>query len=177
MKYIFLDIDGVLNSDVYTASQKYIAECEALGLSPTGNDVLNKAHYLHLDMDAMQLLNSFVEKSKAKVIISSTWRKRYSLVELRSMFEKRGATFEIAGVTPAKMSWRPRGYDIRSFFNELNGVTPDAFVIIDDVDEFSLYPNNFVQTSESVGLTQENVEKAWKILGVDSSTSVQIENL
>lgn len=172
MKYIFLDIDGVLNSDLYMSSATYLAEVTALGLEPKGTEVVNKAHHLHLDPAAIKLLNSLVEKSGAKVIISSTWRKKYSLSELRTMLQGRGATFEIHGVTPAKMSWRPRGLDISAFLynaNKTDGV-PEAFVILDDVDEFSKFQDQFVQTSENTGLTQKEVGRALKILGVEDGS-------
>lgn len=172
IKFIFLDIDGVLNSDIYMSSDEYFAECNSLGIDPVGRNVIDKAHYLHIDPSAVKLVNILVERSGAKVILSSTWRCKYSLTELNIMFQKRGATFQIDGVTPAKMSWRPRGHDIRSFFNEFykKSITPEAFVIIDDIDEFSLYPSHLVQTSEETGLTQEDVTKALKILKVEDET-------
>jgi len=121
MKYIFLDIDGVLNSDIYMASSGYLAECAALGLKNVGYDVISKAHHLHLDPTAIKIFNSLVEKSGAKVILSSTWRKKYSIDEMNAMLKGRGATFEISGVTPAKMSWRPRGLDVAAFLYEKRG--------------------------------------------------------
>lgn len=172
MKYIFLDIDGVLNSDLYMTSARYLAEVTVLGLNPVGMEVMNNAHHLHLDPTAIKLFNSLVEKSSAKVILSSSWRKKYSRAEMNAMLKGRGATFELSGVTPAKMSWRPRGLDIAAFLYEAKRTDgePEAFVILDDVDEFSKFQAHFVQTSEQVGLTQEHVERALKILGVEDGS-------
>lgn len=172
MKYIFLDVDGVLNSDIYMSSDQYFAECESLEIIPEGRQVMEKAHHLHIDPAAMKLLNVLVERSEAKVILSSTWRIKYSLVEMNMMFQKRGATFQIADVTPAKMSYRPRGHDVSEYLSSMkrNGEVPEAFVILDDIDAFSNLKNHFVQTSEDEGLTQEDVAQALKILGIEDGT-------
>lgn len=169
IKFLFLDIDGVLNCDNYMLSDEYLAECRSLGITPIGREVMNKAHYLHIDPSAVKLINTLVERSGAKVILSSTWRKMYSLAEMNIMFQKRGATFQIVDVTPAKMSWRPRGLDVAAFLShqKQNGIVPAAFVILDDIDEFSRLKDHFIQTSEEKGLTQEDVAKALNILGVD----------
>lgn len=171
MKYIFLDIDGVLNSNIYMSSKEYFDECRSLGIIPEGNNVMMNAHHLHINPSAMKLLNVLVERSEAKVILSSTWRLKYSLAEMNIMFQKRGATFEITGATPAKMSWRPRGMDVAEYLSSLkkDGEVPEAFVILDDIDEFSRLKAHFVQTSDDTGLTQENVDQALNILG--SSTT------
>lgn len=171
MKLLFLDIDGVLNCDIYMSSDEYLAECKSLGIVPEGREVMDKAHYLHIDPAAMKLLNVLVERSETKVILSSTWRLRYSLEEMRAMFKKRGATFQIEGVTPAKMSWRPRGMDVAEYLSSIkkNGEVPEAFVILDDIDEFSKLKDHFVQTSEEEGLTQEDVGRALKILGIEDN--------
>lgn len=169
MKILFLDIDGVLNSEAYILSKEYIAECKSLGIVPEGREVMDKAHHLHIDHAAVKLVNILVERSGAKVVLSSTWRLKYSLAELNLMFQKRGATFQIDDVTPAKMSWRPRGMDVAEYLSSLkrDGVTPEAFVILDDIDEFSRLKDYFVQTSDDTGLTQENVDQALKILGIE----------
>jgi hypothetical protein len=170
MKFLFLDIDGVLNSDVYMASSEYLDECKAIGVDPVGFEVVSKAHFLHIDPAAVKLVNSLVDKSGVKVILSSTWRTRYSIVEMNAMLAGRGATFKIEAVTPAKMSRRPREHDIAAFLTNTKsqGITPEAFVIIDDINEFSKYTKQFVQTTEANGITQENVDQALNILGVES---------
>lgn len=169
MKLLFLDIDGVLNSNVYMSSDEYLTECNSLGVTPIGREVMDKAHHLHIDPSAIQILNVLVERSEVKVILSSTWRLKYSLEEMNLMFQKRGATFQITGVTPARMSWRPRGMDIAEYLSSLrkDGEVPEAFVILDDIDEFSLWKPYFVHISDDTGLTQEDVVSAFKILGVD----------
>lgn len=169
MKFCFLDFDGVLNSDAYVLSDAFRAECKSVGITTNGYEVMEKAHYLHIDPAAVKLLNTLVEKSKAKVVISSNWRNKYSLFKLNAMLELRGATFKAIDVTPRKFSWRAREHDIIQYFSELDRQpkhTLHDFVILDDINEFSKLLDNFVEVSDKVGLTQENVDQALKILGV-----------
>jgi hypothetical protein len=170
MKIIFLDIDGVLNSDVYMASDEYYNACKEAGVvNHRSYEVVTKAHHLHIDPAGVLLVNQLVEKSGAKVVLSSTWRIRYSLEEMNAMLKGRGATFEVTDKTPCKMSWRPRGSEIREYLEDLKeeeSIVPEAFVILDDTDEFPKYRNEFVFTPEAIGITQAHVDQALKILGV-----------
>lgn len=164
MKIIFLDIDNVLNSDDYMATPEYQAETAPY---KSGWEILNKAHHTHLDPKAVQLMNRLVDETGAKVVLSSTWRIRYSLEEMNAMLKSRGATFEVSDKTPAKMSSRHRGYEVAEYLEdlkELEGIEPEAFVILDDLDQFPQYRQQFIMTLEKNGLTQEHVDKAIKIL-------------
>lgn len=171
MKILFLDIDGVLNSDVYMASDEYFTACKDAGIKDHRSyEVVTKAHHLHIDPAAVKILNDLIAKSGVKVVLSSTWRIRYSLEEMNEMLKSRGATFEVTDKTPAKMSYRQRQGDIREYLEDLKdeeGIIPEAFVILDDMQEFPNYKANFVYTPEKTGLTQEHVDQALKILGVE----------
>ena len=170
MKILFLDIDGVLNSDVYMASDEYYNACKDAGIkNHRSYEVVTKAHHLHIDPAGVKLLNDLIAKSGVKVVLSSTWRIRYSLEEMNAMLQGRGATFEVTDATPVKMSWRPRGSEVAEYLRDLEeeeGIVPEAFVILDDRDEFPKQQDHFVHTPEATGITQEHVDKALKILGV-----------
>ena len=174
MKILFLDIDGVLNSDVYMASDEYYNACKDAGIkNHKSYEVVTKAHHLHIDPAGVKLLNDLIAKSGVKVVLSSTWRIRYSLEEMNEMLKGRGATFEVTDKTPAKMSYRQRQGDIREYLQDLKdeeGIEPEAFVILDDMEEFPAMQDHFVHTPEETGITQEHVEKALKILGVEDGT-------
>ena len=172
MKIIFLDIDGVLNSDVYMASDEYFNSCKDAGIKDHRSyEVVTKAHHLHLDPSAVKLLNSLVEKTEAKVVLSSTWRLIYSLEDLNAMLTRRGATFEVTDKTPSKMSFRLREFDVQEYLSDLKhykGVVPESFVILDDLPQFPELVKHFVHISEKTGLTQEYVDRAIKILSLCS---------
>lgn len=169
MKIIFLDIDGVLNSDVYMATDAYIQATKDAGCAdPFGYDVVLKAHHLHIDPQAVALLNQLIEKSGAEVVLSSTWRLRYSLDEMNEMLTMRGATFKVLNQTPPprRMSRTWRGEEIKEYLLDLKRAKKDveSFVILDDRDEFPTYKKNFVFTPERTGFIQEHLDRALKIL-------------
>ncbi len=80
MKIIFLDIDGVLNSDNWLQSEA----------SKTGSYPENK-----FDPNAVRLLNKMVQQTNAKLVLTSTWRLQYSLKEMQILFQKVGIQGEL----------------------------------------------------------------------------------
>jgi len=91
---LFLDIDGVLNS------QRWLA----------GRDELEATHLLHreekdLDPEACALLQEICDQSKCMIVISSTWRILHSLDQLRAILKARGVNAPIIGKTP-ELDWR-----------------------------------------------------------------------
>ena len=164
MKYIFLDFDGVLNSDKYFSSVKYKTETE--GIDDAKIMLIN--HWMHLDHDAIALMNQLVEQSGAQVIISSTWRLHYSIDELNKMLTDRGATFKAVDRTPRgetkKMSQRVlRENEIQEFLNSLSE-PPESFVIIDDMLSMGHLNSNFIKTSFRNGFCKEHIISALRIL-------------
>lgn len=166
MKYIFLDIDGVLNSEDYGRSEFYLIS--TAGLSDA--EIMLTYHHHHLDPKAIQILNDLVKRSGAEVVLSSTWRGRYSPEEMTAMLKDRGGDFEIKEATPklfGKISARiPRGKEIEHFLKLLEK-QPESFVILDDHDDMLHLMPHLVLTDMEHGLTTDDVEKALKILNGD----------
>ena len=165
MKIIFLDIDGVLNSDVYCESELY--KQATVGMSDA--KIMLVAHHLHLDPDALALLNDLVTRSGAVVVMSSTWRIKYSPEEVTEMMKGRGSNFTVTASTPnlqRRMSeYFSRGHEISAYLNSLKE-KPESFVILDDRDDMGNLKNNLVLTNPKYGITISDVDKALKILGV-----------
>lgn len=167
MKYIFLDIDGVFNSSDYGESEFYLLSTAGL----TDAEIMLTHHHHHLDPKAIALFNDLVKRSGAEVILSSTWRGRYSPEEMTKMLKDRGAEFEIKESTPILFgkvysNRIPRGKEIAHFLSLLEK-KPESFVILDDHDDMIHLKPFLVQTSMQHGLTQDDVEKALKILNGD----------
>lgn len=76
-KIIFLDIDGVLN--VY----------------PNGRDEYGAKFHSHFEDN----LRFIIEKTQAKIVISSTWRMN-GLREMKAMWQDRDLPGEVIDVTP-----------------------------------------------------------------------------
>lgn len=167
MKLIFLDIDGVFNSSDYGNSEFYLLSTAHL----SDAEIMLTHHHHHLDPKAIAIFNDLVKRSGAEVVLSSTWRGRYSPEEMTAMLKDRGAEFEIKESTPIlfgkiNSSRIPRGKEIEHFLKLLKQ-PPESFVILDDHDDMIHLKPCLVQTSMQHGLTQDDVEKALKILNGD----------
>ena len=164
MKYIFLDIDGVLNSDTYCTSPEYLHETRQM----TDQLIMLVNHYVLLDPQAINRLNDLVKRSGAIVVLSSTWREKYSPVEITKMMQDRGATFTVTASTPVlhgkvNSSRIPRGKEIVTYIDGLKE-KPESFVILDDHDDMLSLTKVLVRTTMKLGLTADDVEKALNIL-------------
>lgn len=172
IKVIFLDFDGVLNNNVWIRER-----CAA-----------GDQHLILTDVmpEHVSLLNQIIERSGAKVVISSSWRHHYGLFDnfsrtgrdsgdsLKAILERAGFKGELIGRTPD--GWpgirfseqRLRGKEIQAWLDEWHSMGKprvEAFVILDDSDDMAhMRDTNFVHTDEEKGLTQEDVEKALVIL-------------
>ena len=142
-KIIFLDVDGVLNSEYINAR------------SPEG-------HVGVMD-SKVKLLSKLVEETNADVVISSDWRliKDADYQYLINKLRYKGH-IEIKGETP-NLSWSHRGTEIKSY---LDDHPTDAWVVLDDIvfSDFEIVEGHLVLTDPEFGLTEADVEKAKRIL-------------
>lgn len=140
MKYLFLDIDGVLNSR------------KTLGV-----------YNVHLDSNLVRTLNKIVKITQCSVVISSTWRILYSLDTLQAMLFNQGMTMchKIIDKTPQCSSFR--GKEIKKFLDEH---PTDCYIILDDETDFlEEQKSSLIRTDWNTGITDEDAERAIKILG------------
>jgi len=179
LKIIFLDIDGVLNSEVSVDYHIKNKSNEWLYYAPW------YGHVKHV--------NHIIKHTGAKVVISSTWRHFY---DVRMILHLAGLVGDIIGKTPCCKS-RIRGEEIKLFlqyvqmddakiepekreallnikkellyYHRINysGLKIDNFVIIDDDTDMLDLTNNFVHVDSYYGLTRKNANKAIKILNGD----------
>lgn len=145
MKLIFLDIDGVLNSQEFWA--RHVAAGGRGGLD--GIDDL-----------AVRRLNHLVVVSGAYVVISSYWR-FYGMEAIQIILTQKGATFRLSGHTTYQRA-ATRGEEIAAYLADLEP-TP-SFVILDDDDDMGDLADHLIQTDHRVGLTDEDVTRALAIL-------------
>lgn len=142
MKLIFLDFDGVLNR---------FDEPES---------------YRKLSKSCVENLNFLIEKSEAKIIISSTWRRIHSLSDLRQIMKNAGFRFpqSIIGETPC--GGPTRGREIEKVLEMSGGrYEPCVFVILDDDSDMEPFMDRLIQTSSDIGLSMKDVEKVLRLLG------------
>ena len=174
MKVLFLDIDGVLNSQNWFGYMQYCIKNNmydrVLNFVDTNDE--NTEHKLTMiDNRAIANLNRIVEETGCKVVLSSSWR---SFRESDNAFTEyilklKGFKYELYGVTPriwVKEFGTQRGEEIQLWMNkesEKNEI--ESYVILDDdSDMLPEQMNNFIHVDSNIGLTYKDVCKAIKIL-------------
>ena len=174
MKVLFLDIDGVLNSENWFGYRLYCIKNnmfnEVMNFVNT-NDERIKYKLSMIDDRAIANLNRIVEETGCKVVLSSSWR---SCVEAENtlteyLLKLKGFKYEFYDVTPRlwfnDFSIR-RGEEIKLWLDkesEKNEI--ESFVILDDdSDMLPEQMNNFIQIDGQVGLIDKDVVTAIKIL-------------
>ena len=144
---IFLDIDGVLNSD------------KTLARTPN--------RYLGISSDKVKLLREIVKATGANIILSSSWRTMDSTdpdykylvkcLKYKGLFIKDKTSRNFG---------HHRGKQIREYLNEHPEIT--NYVIIDDEFQYAFeecgLSEHFLHTDFTTGLTKKDVIKAIEIL-------------
>ena len=155
MKVIFLDVDGVLNSE------------HSHSIDKNDNWMENEVSEMHI-----KWLKKIVDETGAKIVLSSSWRHYHPLatgnpVITDPMFKvldrKLGAVgLEIMSITP-DFYGKMRGLEIDAWLN--GNANVDKYVIIDDDTDFTeLQKPYFVNTTFKYGLTELLADKAINIL-------------
>lgn len=157
-KIVFLDIDGVLNSNFWNDShQREISDGTLI------------------DESKIELLCKLIKDTDAQIILHSGWKYwfdsdlqplRKEAENLRALLEKEGLT--ISGVTPdhateeirkSKKFSLVKAGEILAWLEQHGDV--DGWVVLDDLDlhntEIEMHQ---VRTDQRIGLTIEDVEKA-----------------
>lgn len=89
---LFLDIDGVLNSEAWRQRRKEF---------PLGEDRAPDDY--HIDPRAVALLDGVVRKAGARVVLSSDWRRepwKPGLKQTAAALRRQGASFRLDSATP-----------------------------------------------------------------------------
>ena len=149
-KIIFLDIDGVLNSDAYA---DYM-------LTEENVDIFNEDM---LDERAIVQLKKIVEATGAEIVLSSSWR-WYKDTRDKVHYQLRQKGIDFVDTTPREIDiTMTRGAEIKAWLDDHPEV--EQFVILDDDDlRLKEYLPNHVRTTFKYGLTREKAAQAIKIL-------------
>ena len=110
MKVIFLDIDGVLNSD------EYVDRVKKSDIQGIERDI---------DIEKVKLLKRAIDETGAKVVLSSTWRYTKNARYLKELLANYGIRVDSTPYIQDK-----RGLEIKKWLSENQGV--EDFLIIDD---------------------------------------------
>ena len=122
MKVIFLDIDGVLNSDEYFDK---IKKMQIHGIES------------EIDIDKVKLLKMAVDETGAKVVITSSWRHTKKAKELKELLSSYAIYVDSTPFIENK-----RGLEIKQWLLENQNV--ENFVILDD-EIFDSYDQSLME--------------------------------
>ena len=151
MKIIFLDVDGVLNNDSWCWDLYY-----KYGVYVYTNNILYEPSLLQL--------RRIINKTDAKIVVSSAWRKVPSAYSDLLQWLKRYG-MEVYDTTPYVGGIR--GDDIEAWLKEHDDV--ESYVILDDDDDMGILYDRLVRTDFNKGLTKEDADICIKMLGGDLS--------
>lgn len=161
MKVIFLDVDGVLNSE------------DDLMVYREKNNITGCILYAEVEDRPLKLLKEIVDKTSAKIVASSSWRIGCERNGNKSIFGDRlykklesrlkDYDMDIYDITPSLGYGSLRGDEIREW---LHRNPTDSFIILDDDTDMCEFLNteHFIQTTYANGLTEELKDRAIEVL-------------
>lgn len=151
-RLIFLDFDGVLNTEQYQAE-----------LAISGDPVRDKWGPL-FSPSAVNNLRKIVVATNAEIIVTSTWRYIHGLEGLKEMWIQRSLPGKLNGILPCDSLLATRGEEISEYLSDHHNT---QYIILDDIDEYmESQHNHFIQINPIVGISGTDVHKATSILNL-----------
>ena len=146
MKVFFLDLDGVMSSLLSTRDNKWDAP-----------EFIPKA---------VNSLNNIIRKTDCEIILSSSWKHDFPLVEMREIFAYNGVIKGPIGYTPntpktdGTKLHESRAQEILTWLKWYDWKNQMKWVAVDDMnlDEW-LYPNFVLSPVDEEGLAYEGLEE------------------
>ena len=122
MKVIFLDVDGVLNSD------EYFDKIKNLNVDGIQSEI---------DVEKIKMLNMAINETGAKIVLTSSWRYTRNAQELKKLLSEYGIPTDSTPFIQNK-----RGLEIKQYLLE----NPDVenFIIVDD-ELFDSYDDELIK--------------------------------
>lgn len=143
LKIIFLDFDGVITTE--------------------------KSGY-SIDPEKVDLLHQIINETGAKIVISSSWRTN-DLESTKEQFKDTSFVNDIIGITRrlyiplGNDKWMVvRGVEIKEWLDNCDEDIKSYVILDDETDLLLEQKDNFVKTDTYLGLSEENVKQAIKIL-------------
>lgn len=153
MKAIFLDIDGVLNSDEHTAFIKSFISYDDTMIEPFDDECLYNLKYI-------------VDETDAKIIITSIWRLFPDyLYILMNKLEEYGLDKNVISLTTSN-KYKDKLQEIAVKLKKL-GIT--EYVVLDNDKTLNL--DRHIITNNATGLTEIDAKQAVKILSFNEEMS------
>lgn len=150
-KIIFLDFDGVLNTEYYQ------------GLLQFQGKQWQDEHGAFFDPRAVRQLKRVIDTTDADIVVESSW-KYLGLEAMQELWMVRNLPGKVIDITPSLTNNKNKGEEIAAWLSE--HVTPDTrYVIIDD--EYVVLDTQipyFIWTNPYEGLTEGQADRAILVL-------------
>lgn len=160
-RIIFLDFDGVLNTEYYQALLQF-----------QGKPRQDK-HGAFFDPAAVRQLKRIIDATGADIVIVSSW-KYLGLEAMQALWRVRNMPGRVIDITPSLGRNTCKGEEIAAWRSESN--TPDTrYVIIDD--EYVVLDSqipHFIWTNPYEGLTKDQADRAISMLTDDYNLRIDI---
>jgi len=150
-KFIFLDFDGVMDTYYYNN--------ELTRLHRATHDEYGPI----FDPECIQNLQYIIDKTGAKIVVSSSWKQEMGLDEIQRMWKERELPGVVIDTTPDLPG--DRGDEIKAWIDAYPA--PCQYVIIDDMDAKAFLPKQIPQlvlVNSYSGLDPDCAERAISIL-------------
>ncbi len=146
MKYIFVDFDGVLNSDLYVRTHSHFS--------------------LVLKPDKMKLLKRIIDSTQAKIVIHTSWRRYWHKESVHWIGKEMNDIFLEYGlwISDKTNEYMNRKESIEDYIRRYN---IKDYVVIDDLFiDSTLIKNHFVKVESVYGLTEDHVKQIVEMLKI-----------
>lgn len=192
MKYLFLDIDGVLNSRAWTLRrcgdcahevERGFGACEACRYEAAQDTSGYVRMRRCFDPEAVARLDRFVRESGCQITVSSSWRIAHTLGEIEQFLREHGYSgpklldqtpklnmnhLVCSDESPDQMSREGRGLEIELWLHKQHRDPGERarvqFAIVDDDSDMGRLSPWHVQTSWDHGLLDEHLPRLHETL-------------
>jgi len=157
MKIIFLDIDGVLNSNAFFASNDSAVKKLYQNTKYSSDDInfLVKRQMMDIDCNKLNLLKSVIDETGAKVVLTSSWKRLriypYIAIKLNDL--------GIPIIDCTIDNGNDRGTGIKQYLFEHQ---VDNYVILDD-DIFDDYDDELMRKLVKTSFYNDGLQEKHKV--------------
>lgn len=161
-KFLFLDIDGCLNSIRSLYCGYKFTLCGSIKNDiDKGNKIIPG-----FDPNVIKMLKRCQTDIGFKIVISSTWRLLLSVEEFHIIFDEYDWDTRDIIISKTDREGRYRGEQINRWLNNIN--EPHQYVIIDDDSDMLQHQMNyFIKVNNEEGISFENIKKIYELFEVE----------
>lgn len=159
MKVLFLDFDGVINSQ---QSNDMFNRLRRNGKLPEYFRPFSEEEFC--PVATTNLVRILDEVQDLKIVISSSWRIGEELSTLQDILENIGVPRDrIIDKTPYRPN-KQRGAEIREWLDNFEDEEVEQFAVVDDSTDMDNVLNHFFKTDWNIGLTYNTANDIIKFL-------------